>query len=149
MVVPLKKQRPGKFSKPWDSPDEMNLEEVGITRPPIFSFMFFFNLSSEVRALCISEVTPVNRGFFPSAFGFHQNKKHRSAEIRDVDDSTESSRTQAAEKRPRQRASPVLLAQSFHLLASAAHIVESSEQGHIHMQIAPDRLMGTARALTP
>lgn len=28
MVVPLKKQRTGKFFKPWDSPDEMNLEEV-------------------------------------------------------------------------------------------------------------------------
>lgn len=29
MVVPLKKQRTGKFFKPWDNPDEMNLEEVG------------------------------------------------------------------------------------------------------------------------
>lgn len=29
MVVPLKKQRTGKFFKPWESPDEMNLEEVG------------------------------------------------------------------------------------------------------------------------
>uniref|UniRef100_A0AAY4AQZ6 Receptor-type tyrosine-protein phosphatase S n=1 Tax=Denticeps clupeoides TaxID=299321 RepID=A0AAY4AQZ6_9TELE len=28
VVVPLKKQRPGKFVKPWDSPDEMNLEEL-------------------------------------------------------------------------------------------------------------------------
>lgn len=28
MVVPLKKQRTGKFLKPWDDPDEMNLEEV-------------------------------------------------------------------------------------------------------------------------
>lgn len=28
VVVPLKKQRTGKFFKPWDSPDEMNLEEV-------------------------------------------------------------------------------------------------------------------------
>lgn len=28
MVVPLKKQRTGKFFKPWDNPDEMNLEEV-------------------------------------------------------------------------------------------------------------------------
>ncbi|XP_050970887.1 receptor-type tyrosine-protein phosphatase S isoform X19 [Labeo rohita] len=28
VVVPLKKQRPGKFIKPWDSPDEMNLEEL-------------------------------------------------------------------------------------------------------------------------
>lgn len=31
VVVPLKKQRTGKFHKPWDSPDEMNLEEVGTT----------------------------------------------------------------------------------------------------------------------
>ena len=30
MVVPLKKQRTGKFLKPWDNPDEMNLEEVGL-----------------------------------------------------------------------------------------------------------------------
>lgn len=30
MVVPLKKQRTGKFFKPWDNPDEMNLEEVGL-----------------------------------------------------------------------------------------------------------------------
>lgn len=29
VVVPLKKQRTGKFFKPWDNPDEMNLEEVG------------------------------------------------------------------------------------------------------------------------
>lgn len=28
VVVPLKKQRTGKFLKPWDDPDEMNLEEV-------------------------------------------------------------------------------------------------------------------------
>jgi len=28
VVVPLKKQRTGKFFKPWDNPDEMNLEEV-------------------------------------------------------------------------------------------------------------------------
>ncbi|XP_036968717.1 receptor-type tyrosine-protein phosphatase S-like isoform X31 [Acanthopagrus latus] len=28
VVVPLKKQRPGKFLKPWDNPDEMNLEEL-------------------------------------------------------------------------------------------------------------------------
>lgn len=28
VVVPLKKQRPGKFIKLWDNPDEMNLEEV-------------------------------------------------------------------------------------------------------------------------
>ncbi|XP_036372819.1 receptor-type tyrosine-protein phosphatase delta-like isoform X10 [Megalops cyprinoides] len=28
VVVPLKKQRAGKFVKPWDSPDEMNLEEL-------------------------------------------------------------------------------------------------------------------------
>ncbi|XP_017269865.1 receptor-type tyrosine-protein phosphatase delta isoform X23 [Kryptolebias marmoratus] len=28
VVVPLKKQRTGKFSKPWDNPDEMNLEEL-------------------------------------------------------------------------------------------------------------------------
>ncbi|XP_063326139.1 receptor-type tyrosine-protein phosphatase delta-like isoform X17 [Pelmatolapia mariae] len=28
VVVPLKKQRTGKFFKPWDSPDEMNLEEL-------------------------------------------------------------------------------------------------------------------------
>ncbi|XP_028973404.1 receptor-type tyrosine-protein phosphatase delta isoform X32 [Esox lucius] len=28
VVVPLKKQRTGKFVKPWDSPDEMNLEEL-------------------------------------------------------------------------------------------------------------------------
>ncbi|XP_045077671.1 receptor-type tyrosine-protein phosphatase S-like isoform X17 [Coregonus clupeaformis] len=28
VVVPLKKQRTGKFLKPWDSPDEMNLEEL-------------------------------------------------------------------------------------------------------------------------
>nr|XP_046185364.1 receptor-type tyrosine-protein phosphatase delta-like isoform X12 [Oncorhynchus gorbuscha] len=28
VVVPLKKQRTGKFHKPWDSPDEMNLEEL-------------------------------------------------------------------------------------------------------------------------
>uniref|UniRef100_A0A3B1ICT4 Receptor-type tyrosine-protein phosphatase S n=1 Tax=Astyanax mexicanus TaxID=7994 RepID=A0A3B1ICT4_ASTMX len=28
VVVPLKKQRTGKFAKPWDSPDEMNLEEL-------------------------------------------------------------------------------------------------------------------------
>uniref|UniRef100_A0A3B4CB05 Receptor-type tyrosine-protein phosphatase S n=1 Tax=Pygocentrus nattereri TaxID=42514 RepID=A0A3B4CB05_PYGNA len=28
VVVPLKKQRAGKFAKPWDSPDEMNLEEL-------------------------------------------------------------------------------------------------------------------------
>lgn len=28
VVVPLKKQRTGKFLKPWDNPDEMNLEEV-------------------------------------------------------------------------------------------------------------------------
>ncbi|KAG7262626.1 LOW QUALITY PROTEIN: hypothetical protein CRUP_019557 [Coryphaenoides rupestris] len=27
VVVPLKKQRTGKFFKPWDNPDEMNLEE--------------------------------------------------------------------------------------------------------------------------
>lgn len=32
VVVPLKKQRTGKFLKPWDSPDEMNLDEV--PRPP-------------------------------------------------------------------------------------------------------------------
>ncbi len=30
VVVPLKKQRTGKFFKPWDNPDEMNLEEVGL-----------------------------------------------------------------------------------------------------------------------
>ena len=30
VVVPLKKQRTGKFFKPWDNPDEMNLEEVGV-----------------------------------------------------------------------------------------------------------------------
>uniref|UniRef100_A0A3Q2YK72 Receptor-type tyrosine-protein phosphatase S n=1 Tax=Hippocampus comes TaxID=109280 RepID=A0A3Q2YK72_HIPCM len=29
VVVPLKKQRSGKFVKPWDNPDEMNFEEVG------------------------------------------------------------------------------------------------------------------------
>lgn len=29
VVVPLKKQSTGKFFKPWDNPDEMNLEEVG------------------------------------------------------------------------------------------------------------------------
>ncbi|XP_058481319.1 receptor-type tyrosine-protein phosphatase delta-like isoform X23 [Solea solea] len=28
VVVPLKKQRTGKFFKPWDNPDEMNLEEL-------------------------------------------------------------------------------------------------------------------------
>ncbi|XP_077400641.1 receptor-type tyrosine-protein phosphatase delta isoform X5 [Vanacampus margaritifer] len=28
VVVPLKKQRSGKFIKPWDNPDEMNLEEL-------------------------------------------------------------------------------------------------------------------------
>ncbi|XP_038588095.1 receptor-type tyrosine-protein phosphatase delta-like isoform X28 [Micropterus salmoides] len=28
VVVPLKKQRTGKFFKPWESPDEMNLEEL-------------------------------------------------------------------------------------------------------------------------
>ncbi|XP_021470796.1 receptor-type tyrosine-protein phosphatase delta isoform X23 [Oncorhynchus tshawytscha] len=28
VVVPLKKQRTGKYLKPWDSPDEMNLEEL-------------------------------------------------------------------------------------------------------------------------
>ncbi|XP_054906991.1 receptor-type tyrosine-protein phosphatase delta isoform X17 [Poeciliopsis prolifica] len=28
VVVPLKKQRTGKFYSPWDSPDEMNLEEL-------------------------------------------------------------------------------------------------------------------------
>ncbi|XP_048039177.1 receptor-type tyrosine-protein phosphatase delta isoform X36 [Megalobrama amblycephala] len=28
VVVPLKKQRPGKFIKLWDNPDEMNLEEL-------------------------------------------------------------------------------------------------------------------------
>ncbi|XP_074518216.1 receptor-type tyrosine-protein phosphatase delta isoform X17 [Halichoeres trimaculatus] len=28
VVVPLKKQSPGKFFKPWDNPDEMNLEEL-------------------------------------------------------------------------------------------------------------------------
>ncbi|XP_061565412.1 receptor-type tyrosine-protein phosphatase S-like isoform X8 [Cololabis saira] len=28
VVVPLKKQRTGKFFKPWDSPDEMNMEEL-------------------------------------------------------------------------------------------------------------------------
>ncbi|XP_061525562.1 receptor-type tyrosine-protein phosphatase S-like isoform X23 [Phycodurus eques] len=28
VVVPLKKQRGGKFVKPWDNPDEMNLEEL-------------------------------------------------------------------------------------------------------------------------
>ncbi|KAJ8382903.1 hypothetical protein SKAU_G00036810 [Synaphobranchus kaupii] len=28
VVVPLKKQRGGKFAKPWDNPDEMNLEEL-------------------------------------------------------------------------------------------------------------------------
>ncbi|XP_077356735.1 receptor-type tyrosine-protein phosphatase delta isoform X11 [Festucalex cinctus] len=28
VVVPLKKQRGGKFIKPWDNPDEMNLEEL-------------------------------------------------------------------------------------------------------------------------
>ncbi|XP_077445138.1 receptor-type tyrosine-protein phosphatase delta-like isoform X31 [Stigmatopora argus] len=28
VVVPLKKQRAGKFVKPWDNPDEMNLEEL-------------------------------------------------------------------------------------------------------------------------
>ncbi|XP_037116513.1 receptor-type tyrosine-protein phosphatase S-like isoform X16 [Syngnathus acus] len=28
VVVPLKKQRSGKFLKPWDNPDEMNLEEL-------------------------------------------------------------------------------------------------------------------------
>ncbi|CAG02291.1 unnamed protein product, partial [Tetraodon nigroviridis] len=28
VVVPLKKQRNGKFLKPWDNPDEMNLEEL-------------------------------------------------------------------------------------------------------------------------
>lgn len=75
--------------------------------------------------------------------------KHQSVEIWDSDDSTESSCTRATEKQQRQRESSVLLAQSFHLSASAAHIVESSEQGHIHMQIGPDRLMGTAQALTP
>lgn len=32
VVVPLKKQRTGKYLKPWDSPDEMNLEEVGTTK---------------------------------------------------------------------------------------------------------------------
>uniref|UniRef100_A0A4W5R0K5 protein-tyrosine-phosphatase n=1 Tax=Hucho hucho TaxID=62062 RepID=A0A4W5R0K5_9TELE len=31
VVVPLKKQRTGKFHKPWDSPDEMNLEEINRT----------------------------------------------------------------------------------------------------------------------
>lgn len=52
------------------------------------------------------------------------------------------------DKKKKERGS-LLLAQSFHLSASAAHIVESGEQGHIHMQMVPDRLMGTARALTP
>ncbi|XP_076849174.1 receptor-type tyrosine-protein phosphatase delta isoform X4 [Brachyhypopomus gauderio] len=28
VVVPLKKQRTGKFTKPWDNPDDMNLEEL-------------------------------------------------------------------------------------------------------------------------
>uniref|UniRef100_A0AAQ4NT97 Receptor-type tyrosine-protein phosphatase S n=1 Tax=Gasterosteus aculeatus aculeatus TaxID=481459 RepID=A0AAQ4NT97_GASAC len=32
VVVPLKKQRTGKFFKPWDNPDEMNLEEVSTSR---------------------------------------------------------------------------------------------------------------------
>lgn len=43
MVVPLKKQRTGKFLKPWDNPDEMNLEEVRseIKKYSIlFSFIF-------------------------------------------------------------------------------------------------------------
>lgn len=42
VVVPLKKQRTGKFLRPWDSPDEMNLEEVcsGGEKPILFSFIF-------------------------------------------------------------------------------------------------------------
>lgn len=75
--------------------------------------------------------------------------KHQSAEMWDIDDGMESSSTRDAEKRQRQRESSALLAQSFHLSASAAHIVEKSKQVHIHMQMDPDRLMGTARALTP
>lgn len=35
VVVPLKKQRTGKFFKPWDNPDEMNLEEVGAKNVPL------------------------------------------------------------------------------------------------------------------
>jgi len=28
VVVPLKKQRGGKFQNPWEEPDQMNLDEV-------------------------------------------------------------------------------------------------------------------------
>lgn len=28
VVVPLKKQRGGKFHNPWEDPDQMNLDEV-------------------------------------------------------------------------------------------------------------------------
>uniref|UniRef100_A0A3B3YBT7 Receptor-type tyrosine-protein phosphatase S n=1 Tax=Poecilia mexicana TaxID=48701 RepID=A0A3B3YBT7_9TELE len=34
VVVPLKKQRTGKFYSPWDSPDEMNLEEIMYATSP-------------------------------------------------------------------------------------------------------------------
>lgn len=42
VVVPLKKQRPGKFLKPWDNPDEMNLEEVRKVQIWHFKFQVFF-----------------------------------------------------------------------------------------------------------
>lgn len=30
VVVPLKKQRGGKFLNPWEEPDQMNLDEVRV-----------------------------------------------------------------------------------------------------------------------
>uniref|UniRef100_A0A674MA28 protein-tyrosine-phosphatase n=1 Tax=Takifugu rubripes TaxID=31033 RepID=A0A674MA28_TAKRU len=46
VVVPLKKQRTGKFLKPWDNPDEMNLEELSRSASEALSFfstgLFFF-----------------------------------------------------------------------------------------------------------
>lgn len=41
VVVPLKKQRTGKFFKPWDSPDEMNLEEVSSMQNTCSAFLFY------------------------------------------------------------------------------------------------------------
>lgn len=39
-MVPLKKQRTGKFLKPSDNPDEMNLEEVSCKKKKKKTFLF-------------------------------------------------------------------------------------------------------------
>lgn len=42
VVVPLKKQRTGKFLKPWDNPDEMNMEEVCSKKRHFYIPLSFF-----------------------------------------------------------------------------------------------------------